>query len=1021
MTFTNPSAFLLLIILPFVVWIGWPRLAYRRGRDAASLVIRLVLLVALILALGGPQIQQTADRLVTVFLLDVSDSVPGPLKGLAQGYIKDAAAAMQEGDQVAVVVFGSDVAVELPVRDELKLAELSNRPDGFYRSTDLASALRLGLALFPADTAKRIVVLSDGKQIEGDAEEVARLAAATDVQIDYVPLVPESTASQAEPEILVTGVDVPSVGKVGQKVSPLVTIASNLPNATVRLSVAASGTVFFDEVITLQRGEHTYELWADDSQQAVVSATLPDIPFVEFRAVLESVSADTIYQNNELSAFTEVRSLDLNILLVRTDPRESAPLREALQALDADRDGDGEPDAQVIVTEADPRDLPIGPEAFNQYDAVVLTNVSAVDLTPDRMAYLQAYVRERGGGLVVIGGPPNPDSERAQYGTGGSYGVGGYFNTPLEEALPVEMRIRNKERLPRLTMLFVLDRSGSMEIKGPSGFSNLELAKEAVVRSIDLLNDTDRTGVLSFDMSSSFVLPVQDVGDESNRVLIREMVGSLRPGGGTDIREAVGNAERVLRDDTSQIKHIILLTDGGANQEGIREAVGRIRTNYRITTSVVAVGQEYAEWLQSVADAGGGQFHPVFDVSTIPAIFTSEIVLATRAYLIERSFVPDVLDPSHPILQGLRGTLPPLDGYVASTPKETATVLLEGPPLETGPERDPILAAWQYGLGRSVAFTSGASSRWADSWLDWESYVDFWSEVVRWTIIDDNTRNFQASVVARGESVSLVVDARDEAGSYLNGAQPWLQAVVIDSELNATALRLQQTAPGRYEAVFQPQREGAYFFTVGIDQPGRDPQKTSAGWVQRYSPEYFVDVTGSEQDGTALLLRVADTTGGRALPYDEPADAFLHNLNQEKAALPVWEFFLLAAVILLPLDVAVRRLVVTRRDLALLRDRLTGRQPAYQTGTSGRMSQLMSAKDRVRESRQAPGPVEEPAPRREPRREPLAPRRPAPKASPPPPHAVRTEPRQAPERREGTLASRLLERRRSSQDHDEDA
>jgi hypothetical protein len=625
------------------------------------------------------------------------------------------------------------------------------------------------------------------------------------------------------------------------------------------------------------------------------------------------------------------------------------------------------------------------------------------------MEYLQSYVRDLGGGLVAIGGP-------------NSYGVGGYFETPLEETLPVEMRIRDQERIPQLTMLYVIDRSGSMEMAGPSGISNLELAKEAISRSFDLLNDYDRTGVISFDVDAYFVLELQDVGDGMNREAMRAQVGTLRPGGGTNIRQAVESADTVLRDDPSQLKHIILLTDGGSDPTGIVSNVNDMYENFGITTSVVAIGQNYATWLQDVAVAGRGKFHLAYDVSSIPAIFTAETLIATRSYIFEDEFFPG-LSARHPIIAGIDST-PSLLGYVATTPKDTATVILRGP------EDDPILAAWQYGLGRSVAFTSDASSRWAANWIGWDRYSDFWSQAIRWTIVEGGTSNVEAQVVQRGEQAVLVVDARDSQGNYLNGLR--LDASVVNSQLDRQTLPLQQTAPGRYEAVFTPEREGSYFITVAGSKPatteGENPETVvqSTGWVLSYSAEYRIDVTGAEQEQPlATLRRITQITGGGMLGK-EPEGAFSHDLNQQRAAQPVWQYFVLAALLLLPIDVASRRLIVTRRDLAKVYDLVaewmgSGPTPAYETTpTSGRLERLRGAKDRARApsqpSNETPGePAAVSAPSRISRR-----RRATPRTAPAPPSpVVQGKAPPAPAAQGGTLASRLLEKRRSSSE-DED-
>jgi uncharacterized membrane protein len=937
-----------------------------------------------ILGLSGIQVQREADRLAVVFLVDASDSISPAMQSTALDYVRAAAETMGDRDQAAVVVFGADALVDVPMTDRLEIVQLGSEPNRL--NTDLAEAMRLGLALFPADTAKRMVILSDGRQTVGDAEEVARLAAATGVQIDYVALTGTTSGQTVVgPEMLVSKVDTPATVNQGERFDLTATLYSNYAGAQAEVRVLSGGRVIHQREVTLQQG----------NTNAVFEMVAPTAGFVDFQVVVDPQSADTFYQNNQLAAFTEVIGPP-RVLLVTSDAREIASVQAVLEQ------------SGLQVDVQDPHDLPIGLAGLSSYDSIVLANVSATDLTQDRMRYLQAYVRDLGGGLIAIGGP-------------NSYGVGGYFQTPLEETLPVDMRIRDQKRIPQLTMLFVIDRSGSMELSGPSGVTNLELAKEAVVRSFDLLNDTDRTGVLSFDVNAQEVVPVQTVGDEGNRENLRALVGSLRPGGGTSIRQAMAFAEQVLKDDPSDLKHIILLTDGGSDPADIPDIVTRMYQNYGITTSVVAIGQDYARWLQDVATLGHGQFHLAYDISTIPAIFTAETVLATRSYIFEKDFTPSISAQS-PIIAGLNA-MPALKGYIATTEKSTATVILRGP------ENDPILAVWQYGLGRAVAFTSDATSRWAANWLGWTGYADFWNQAVRWTVTKGINSNIEAHVMSRGKQAALVVDARDSQGDYLNGLQ--LTASVLSAQLDRTELSLQQVAPGRYEADFTPAQEGAYFITVaGSASPGEDasvpPVVQTTGWVLSYSAEYRVDEIGTGADSPLnLLRRIASVTGGTSLG-DAPKSVFLHNLNRDRAAQPVWPLFILAALLLLPFDVAVRRLVITRSDLQAAWNTVAPvlrRKPALETGeATAHLGRLKDAKGRARMARQGDQTIESPeplpkwrfgAPRPRPRRD-------APKSAPPAaPSAPPSKAEPEPVPREGTLASRLLEHRRSSQDQDD--
>jgi uncharacterized membrane protein len=648
----------------------------------------------------------------------------------------------------------------------------------------------------------------------------------------------------------------------------------------------------------------------------------------------------------------------------------------------------------------------------------VLANVSATELTEQRMKVLQTYVRELGGGLVVIGGP-------------NSYGLGGYFKTPLEETLPVDMQIKDQRRIPKLLMVYVIDRSGSMEEIGPSGVTNLELAKEATRRSMEFLFPQDRAGVLSFDSNPQWLVPIQNVND---RIALENQVGTLRPGGGTDIKAAIDEITRTVPSDPSTLKHVILLTDGGADPTGIVDEVRDMNQKNGITVTSIGIGQQVPSFMRDIATAGQGIYYELADLQTIPQVFAAETVLATRSYLVEKEF-PPALSANSQIMQGI-SAVPSLLGYVATTPKDTATVILKSP--EFG---DPLLASWQYGLGRAVAWTSDATTRWSKHWTTWDDYARFWSQVIRSTITEGINNTLDSHVEVRNGQSVLVVDARDASGAFINGLN--MEAAVVDPRLQAQTIPLKQIAPGQYEATFDPKNEGAYFIRIGGSGTSASGITTAVaqttGWVFSYSPEYRLHDTN-----TNLLNDVIRLTGGSFVDTSRPELVFNHNITETHAAASLWPWLLLAVTILLPFDIGVRRVIVTRSDVkkgvAWVQERL-GWLPRPQTlATSGRLTRLKNAKERASTNVPTPiAPVDTEAvrgfvrSRRENTTAQSAPSASQPSIQPTPPPVTPLQPPTPPEPRPaappkpptpeplptdsgGSLASRLAERRRSRKD-----
>lgn len=916
MSFTSPWALLLLLALPALALIAradrFSKSAGalpQRWRELVSLGLRGLIITLVVLALAGMQRVQYNNHLTTIFLLDVSDSTGGPGQEAGLTYIRQALAAMGPEDRAGLILFGADASVERAPSNNPELAELASVVNGSF--TNIDRAVRLGLTLFPQDTARRLVILSDGGANVGATRQAVQLAQAGGVEVSVVPL-----ARQSGVEVRLDELHAPSSLHQGEHFDLSVKIHSTTA-LSVPLQVFSEGQLVAQQGLALQAGDNSF----------VLPLVAGEPGFTTFQARL-APPADTFPQNNRLDAVSEVRG-PLSVWVVAEEPAEALPLTTALRQ------------AGLLVRQSRPADLSSDLAGLSEASAVVLVNVPAPKLTPRQLTLLQTYVRDLGHGLVVIGGEA-------------SYGPGGYFQTPLEETLPVEMTIRDKQRLPGMTLLPIIDKSGSMADGGTpadGGPRKVELAKEAVYRSVDLLVPyLDRLGLVAFDNAAQWVIEPTPL---ENIERIKEAIGTIRASGGTDILAGLQLGAEAIVKEPSQVRHIVLLTDGGADPGGIPELTQQL-AEQGVTVSVVAIGQGYAPFLEDVARLGGGRFYLADDASVIPQIFAQETSLASRSYIVEETFVPQPVSPS-PILQGF-SQLPALQGYIATSPKLTAQVILRG-----GQQQDPLLAQWQYGLGRAVAWTSDAKGQWASQWVTWPDFPHFWAQVVRWTIVESSGGALESQVRLEEDQAVVTAEVLNPAGSFYNHLD--LKLTSIAPNLDQQTVSMAQVAPGLYEGRFQPAEVGAYLLHLTGQIGDTTVAAQTRGFVIAYSPEYR-----QTQFETTLLPDLAAIGRGRVLSLDAPAEAFDHSLPPARSATALWPWLLLAAILLWPFDVAVRRVMVGREDIrrAWARWRRSLPQPARpaqgELSSAGRLLQVKgkSRRDVPNEGRPAVPPKFEP-------------------------------------------------------------
>jgi uncharacterized membrane protein len=897
-SFDTPLA-LLLLVPALLLTIGLHVGARRRmgsGRRMAVLVVRALLLSALVFALAGFQLVLPVDRLATVFVVDLSDSVGNAGREDALAFLRETLKERPDRDVAGIVAFGKGALVERLPAELTEIDRLASSP--VRSATDIGAALRLATALFPDDAQKRIVLLSDGNDTTGDGQTEAALAASRGVQIETRRI----GLGDVE-EVLIERLTTPSTARLGESVPVVVEVRSTVAQtATIRLF--ANGTLVQTKPVELVAGLNTIS-FADVKPV--------EAGFIRFRAVVEA-ALDTFSENDRADSNTIVKG-EPRTLVLAGDDSVAVELVAALR-------NQGE-QVDTVVPEALPTDL----GSLAGYDSVVLVDVSRLRLTDRQLAALQVYVRDLGKGLVMVGGPK-------------SYGAGGYQKTPLEETLPVDMGVRNREKQPDVALVVVIDQSGSMAAchcnsfnggmggggSGIGGVQKVDIGKEAILRAAAALTERDELGVVGFNEAAHWVIRTQPLGGIGD---IQAQIAGIRADGQTNIFAGLDQAVTSLEGATATRRHIILLTDGWSTSGQYDGIIAKMKAD-GITLSTVGAGGGANPFLEQLAKQGGGRFYAATNPNSIPDIFLKETQQVSGQQIVEEPFFP-IQTSSSPILRGLDAGLPQLRGYNGTTIKSAAQSVL------VTARDDPLLASWQYGLGRSVAWTSDSTGRWAKDWLGWNGFNRFFTQMVSWTFPGEETGGIEATFETTGGTTALHVESVGADGSprdfYATSAS------IVGPDLEPATVNLAQVAPGVYEAPLGEIEPGAYAVRVTQTRPGTSPLGRTIGLVAPTAAEYRQ--LGANEP---FLASLRAATGGTVVAT--ALDPWRHDLSATDRFTELWPVLLVLALLLWPLDIALRRVSIGRRELAEARHRLSGAGRAVAPRTA-EVAGMMAARDRA--------------------------------------------------------------------------
>ena len=948
--FERPAAFWLTILTG---WLWWIHLAGRAGlarfRSNASLFVRLLFAGALIMVLAEPRAVRTRDVVSVVYALDVSDSIGDASVDEALEFVARQVSEKPENDEAGLIVFGGTAAVELPPRKvfpfEGVVASQVQRD-----ATNIEQSLSLAAAMLPAENRGRIVLISDGTSTGGSLNRQLDELKSRGIAVDVLPV-----EYQYDREVWIERLELPQYVKLGEDYEASV-VVSALQAGTGTLTLRENGQLIQEAPVEFTAGKNRFS----------VPINVGEAGYYEYQATIDVPRGqDNLRQNNTVLSFLFVEGEGR--VLVVTDPagpdEEWKPLVEALDATER----------AVEVRTAN--EFPYDPLSLMPYDCVVWVNTPADAFDEAQLEAMHDSIRDLGTGFLMVGGP-------------NAFGPGGYRRTQIEKALPVSMDVSQKKVLPKGALAIILH-----TCEFPEGNA---WGKKITIQAIKVLSEQDEVGVLVFDGGTEeWLFKLTPVSDFEWMV---PKINGAAIGDMPSFAPTMNMAIKELKASDAAAKHVIIISDGdpGAPEPGVLKA---FRDN-KITISTVSIfphGGAEVGLMRQIAEATGGRYYFPSDPNRLPSIFIKEAKTLKRVMIQEKEVTPEqgILSP---IMKGV-DSMAPLQGYVLTSLKGGAEPVLQTPigdePDEE--ENDPILAKWRYGLGATAAFTSDLSTRWGRDWLKWQQYQPLIKQLITNISRVRSPSQLRLWTYASGGDGVLMVEDFSPNESFLE-----LAAIVSGPDDRSETVTLRQVTPRRYQARLPLWGQGRYQVIVRGAGDGRD-ETVTGGFIVPYSPEYL-----RFRSNPIALEEIRARTDGEELKASTPAEAVFGRRDPKESSNPIFDWFLIGLAILVPVDVAMRRIQISPKAILAALRRKPEAGPATAT-----MSTLLQRKQEVTSRMETAKPER----RTQPRTTTVRTNASAPAARP----AVEQAPKQPPAstNTEGTTTSKLLEMKRKRQEEEQ--
>jgi len=823
------SAPWLLVLLPVLLILALRLIRVQRSRHAA----RIITLLLVLLAFSGPEIQTRRAHQNVLFLVDRSASVTRAVESREVQARINQLAVTSEQVSYGVLEYATEATITSPLQaipGPIAAAPVNDD------ASDLARAVDLALAVLPPGDANQLILLSDGRTTGG----VERAIGAA--QLSGVPISVAPVGGELAGDVVLAALRAPAEINLERSFVLDAQIKAKRGTSAI-LALYRNGQLALREETLLNSGDN----------RVTFSDVLIESGSYVYRLVVKA-QGDPIPENDALSTVVRT-STKPPILLVEGGGR--SVMGSLLDAAGLEfAEADGLPSLDVL----------------SSYRQLILVGIPPDSLTAQEATDLERFARNLGGGVFLVQGEDE---------------VRGFEASMIEDLLPVSYAVPEREVVPSLAIVFLLDRSSSMRALSGS-YTKIRMLRNAAAASITLLPADTRVGVVAFDDFHSWIVPIRRVGDGLE---IYDALQALRADGGTELHAPLSDALNQLIETEARSKHLIVISDGRTSDEGkdFPGLMETLRDQEDITLSAIALGESPDfDLLGQLVDAGGGALYHVTDFLKLP-----QLTMQVTQRLSRSRFVTDSSEVTGRAIEAADlSDVPELSGYVLTFPRASArTDLWAG--------SDPLFSTWQVGLGSVSVLNTDLNGTWSGAWVAWPQLSVLMAELLRSTQpITLSSSGLYPSFEVDGTRTRVSVDVRDGDGTLANFVD--LTATLLP---NRARFAIPQVAPGLYAVEIPSPEEGGYALQIAETSGGREV-------VLPISVPYATEFEETGLDRSSLE-RIADLTGGHVL---SPEDA-IPEIDARKLARfrPIRRELLAAAMALFLLDLLLRKLPRQRR------------------------------------------------------------------------------------------------------------